>query len=62
MHLRASEITLSKLLKGAGYATCHSGKWQLNGLFNNPAQPQRFGALREQLVKHNAAVDADGPD
>ena len=34
MHLRASEITLTKLLKGAGYATCHSGKWHLNGLFN----------------------------
>jgi arylsulfatase A len=40
LHLRTSEITLPKLLKGAGYATCHSGKWHLNGLFNNPAQPQ----------------------
>ena len=40
MHLRTSEITLPKLLKDAGYATCHSGKWHLNGLFNNPAQPQ----------------------
>ena len=39
-HLRTSEITLPRLLKGAGYATCHSGKWHLNGLFNNPAQPQ----------------------
>lgn len=40
VHLRTNEITLPKLLKGAGYATCHSGKWHLNGLFNNPAQPQ----------------------
>ena len=40
VHLRTSEITLPKLLKGAGYTTCHSGKWHLNGLFNNPAQPQ----------------------
>ncbi len=40
VHLRTSEITLPKLLKGAGYMTCHSGKWHLNGLFNNPAQPQ----------------------
>ena len=40
VHLRASEMTLPKLLKGAGYTTCHSGKWHLNGLFNNPAQPQ----------------------
>jgi len=40
VHLRPGEITLPKLLKGAGYSTCHSGKWHLNGLFNNPAQPQ----------------------
>ena len=26
------------------------------------AEPQRFAALREQLLKHNAAVDAEGPD
>lgn len=40
VHLRRSEITLPTLLKGAGYATCHSGKWHLNGRFNDPAQPQ----------------------
>ncbi len=40
VHLRKSENTLPELLKGAGYTTCHSGKWHLNGLFNNPAQPQ----------------------
>lgn len=40
VHLRSSEIALPKLLKTAGYTTCHSGKWHLNGLFNNPAQPQ----------------------
>ncbi len=40
VHLRTSEITLPKQLRGAGYSTCHSGKWHLNGLFNNPAQPQ----------------------
>ena len=39
-HLRTSEIALPRLLKDAGYATCHSGKWHLNGLFNNLAQPQ----------------------
>jgi arylsulfatase A-like enzyme len=26
------------------------------------AEPQRFAALREQLLKHNAAIDAEGPD
>ena len=40
VHLRTTEITLPKLLKNAGYTTCHSGKWHLNGLFNDPAQPQ----------------------
>ncbi len=40
VHLRTSEITLPKLLKDAGYATCHVGKWHLNGKFNNPTQPQ----------------------
>ena len=40
VHLRTSEVTLPVLLKKAGYSTCHSGKWHLNGLFNNPAQPQ----------------------
>ena len=40
VHLRTSEVTLPSLLKKAGYSTCHSGKWHLNGLFNDPAQPQ----------------------
>jgi arylsulfatase A len=40
VHLRTSEITLPRLLRDAGYSTCHSGKWHLNGLFNNPTQPQ----------------------
>jgi arylsulfatase A len=40
VHLRTSEIALPRLLRERGYATCHVGKWHLNGLFNNPAQPQ----------------------
>lgn len=40
VHLRASEIALPKLLKAKGYATCHVGKWHLNGKFNSPDQPQ----------------------
>jgi len=40
VHLRTSENTIPKLLKEAGYATCHVGKWHLNGKFNNPDQPQ----------------------
>src|SRR5262245_9168442 len=30
IHLRTSEVTIATLLKKAGYATCHSGKWHLN--------------------------------
>lgn len=40
MHLRAEEVTIATLLKNAGYSTCHSGKWHLNGMFNLPGQPQ----------------------
>ena len=40
VHLRKNELTIATLLKQAGYATCHVGKWHLNGLFNSPQQPQ----------------------
>src|SRR5881394_3354965 len=40
MHLRSSEITIATLLHQAGYTTCHSGKWHLNGESNQPTQPQ----------------------
>ncbi|NND95976.1 MAG: sulfatase-like hydrolase/transferase [Pirellulaceae bacterium] len=41
-HLRASEITYPKLLKTAGYQTCHVGKWHLNARhqFNTAKFPQ----------------------
>src|SRR5687767_13094517 len=40
VHVRKSEITIATLLKQAGYATCHVGKWHMNGEFNEPTQPQ----------------------
>lgn len=40
MHLAKEETTIATLLKGAGYSTCHVGKWHLNGKFNSPEQPQ----------------------
>jgi arylsulfatase A len=40
MHLRQQEATVAELLKQAGYATCHVGKWHCNSYFNSPQQPQ----------------------
>lgn len=40
VHLRESEITIAEELKKKGYATCHVGKWHLNGHFNKTEQPQ----------------------
>ncbi|MBK9169571.1 MAG: sulfatase-like hydrolase/transferase, partial [Bryobacterales bacterium] len=40
MHVRSQETTVATLLRGAGYQTCHIGKWHLNGWFNLPGQPQ----------------------
>ena len=40
MHMPRSEVTIASLLRSAGYATCHVGKWHCNGKFNSPEQPQ----------------------
>lgn len=64
VHLRTSEVTLPKLLKGAGYNTCHSGKWHLNGLFNNPAQPQPgdHGYEWWMATQNNAGPSHENPN
>jgi arylsulfatase A-like enzyme len=75
VHLRTTEITLPKLLKAAGYATCHVGKWHLNGKFNDPAQtdpretsdlskkePERLATLTRRLKELNAEIEKEGPD
>jgi arylsulfatase A len=40
VHVPRGEISVATLLKRAGYTTCHSGKWHMNGQFNQPTQPQ----------------------
>ncbi len=40
MQLLPEETTVAELLAGAGYDTCHVGKWHLNGHFNDPRHTQ----------------------
>ena len=63
IHLRASEIALPKLLKERGYATCHVGKWHLNGHFNKPTQPQPndHGYDWWLATQNNAAPSHENP-
>lgn len=64
VHLRRSEVTLPALLKKAGYTTCHSGKWHLNGFFNNPVHPQPgdHGYDWWLATQNNAAPTHENPD
>jgi arylsulfatase A len=63
IHLRTSEIALPKLLKSAGYATCHVGKWHLNGHFNKSTQPQPndHGYDWWLATQNNAAPSHENP-
>ena len=63
VHLRTSEVALPRLLRDAGYATAHVGKWHLNGKFNNPAQPQPsdHGYDHWMATQNNAAPSHKNP-
>jgi arylsulfatase A len=63
VHLRRSEVTLPLILKQAGFATAHVGKWHLNGLFNNPEQPQPndHGYDWWMATQNNAAPSHENP-
>lgn len=63
VHLRTSEITISKLLQERGYQTCHVGKWHLNGFFNSPRQPQPHdhGFDHWMATQNNAAPSHKNP-
>ena len=47
-----------------GYTTAHFGKWHLNGLFNNPAQPQPndHGYDWWMATQNNAAPTHENPN
>jgi len=64
VHLRREEVSLPALLKSAGYSTCHSGKWHLNGIFNRSDQPQPgdHGYDWWLATQNNAAPSHHNPD
>lgn len=56
VHMRKGEITISMLLKKAGYATAVSGKWHCNSKFNSSDQPQPGDAgFDHWFATHNNA-------
>ena len=63
VHLRTSEFTLPQLLKEKGYATCLTGKYHCNSLFNNPdqAQPSDLGFDHWFATQNNAAPSHENP-
>lgn len=63
MHLRREEVTIATLLSRAGYDTCVSGKWHLNGRFNDAAQPQPsdHGFQHWFATQNNAAPSHENP-
>lgn len=64
VHLRVEEISVATLLREAGDATCHLGKWHLNGKFNTPAQPQpsALGFDHWFSTQNNALPNHHNPD
>ena len=63
VHLKADAITIPKLLKKAGYATCVSGKWHCNAMFNSPAQAQPSDAGFDHwfATQNNASPSHENP-
>ena len=63
VHMRRKEITIPRLLKKAGYATCLSGKWHCNSYFNSAKQPQPGDAGFDHwfATQNNAAPSHENP-
>ncbi len=63
MQLKDDETTIAELLAGAGYDAVHSGKWHLNGHFNDPrhTQPGDQGFDHWFSTQNNAAPSHENP-
>lgn len=54
IYLRDAEITLAEVLKDAGYATAHIGKWHLNSDLGSESEPQPTDQGFDYYYGHNA--------
>ena len=54
IYLRDAEVTLAELLKAAGYATAHIGKWHLNSDLGSKTEPQPTDQGFDYYYGHNA--------
>ena len=54
VYLRDYEITLAEVLRDAGYATAHIGKWHLNSDLGSVSEPQPTDQGFEYYYGHNA--------
>ncbi|MCA8991075.1 MAG: sulfatase-like hydrolase/transferase [Planctomycetaceae bacterium] len=63
VEMRRQEFTIPQMLQAAGYATCMSGKWHCNAMFNSDkqAQPGDHGFDHWFATQNNAAPSHENP-
>ena len=63
VEMRKKEFTIPRMLKEAGYATCMSGKWHCNAMFNSKkqAQPGDHGFEHWFATQNNASPSHENP-
>lgn len=62
MHVPTTEVTIATLLRDAGYDTCLSGKWHLNGQFNiSGPQPNDHGFNHWFATQNNCLPNHRNP-
>lgn len=63
VHLKSDETTVATLLRNAGYSTCLSGKWHLNGSakLDTQTSPGDHGFQHWFATQNNAAPSQENP-